>query len=348
MNCLRCFAFLLLLFFLSSCVGKLPEQCAESTSLYAVADFPIGVAINPQRLYFVPEYHRIATTQFNSFTPENVMKADHLHPGEHVYDWTEADALADTCARYKIRLHGHTLIWHQAVPDWITYYQGSSDDWKDLFREHIQTTVRHFKGRVVAWDVVNEAFNEDGTLRNSLWRKHIGDDYIELAFRYAQEADPNALLFYNDFNLELNPVKRANVLAFLDRIKLRGVRVDGIGVQMHVRLHDPDPSDLSAAFADIANHRYQLHLSELDISVNPFSKAIADKSALFREQARYLEQIIRCYRQVPIALRYGVNFWGVSDADSWIPGYFSREDYPLLYDQQYAPKPAYCLLKEIL
>lgn len=346
MNVRSCIVFLCLS--LLSCKRNIPEVCPEHAALYSVSDFPLGVAIAPERMASVPEYRRIALSQFNSYTPENIMKARYLHPEPEVYDWQAADALADTCARYGIRLHGHTLIWHESLPDWLRLYEGTSSEWKQVFKDHIQSIVRHFRGRVASWDVVNEAFHEDGTLRNSLWRQKIGDEYIELAFQYAQEADPDVLLFYNDYALELNPVKRAGVLMLLDRIRSRGVRVDGVGLQMHVRLHDPDPADMSDAFSEVAAHRYRVHLSELDISVNPLAKPITNRQALLKEQATYLEQIIRCYKQLPRDYRYGITFWGLSDADSWIPVHYNREDYPLLYDQQYVPKPAYCLLKDIL
>lgn len=340
--------FLLLTLTFFSCSKNAPSVCPADGVLYQQAAFPIGAAVNPIRLNHVSEYNRIAKGQFNSWTTENIMKPENMHPEPDVYNWIEADALADSCRQYGIRLHGHTLLWHQALPDWIVNGRGTRAEWRQILKDHVRTIVGHFKGRVASWDVVNEAFNEDGTLRNSIWRQLIGDDYIELAFAYAREADPNVLLFYNDYNLESNPQKRAAVHDLLNRLRSRGIQVDGIGLQMHVRLHEPNASEMTACFSEFAADHYKIHLSELDISVNPLSKVISDKASLFTEQAQYLEQIIRCYQQVPAALQYGITFWGVSDADSWIPAFYNREDYPLLYDQQYVPKPAYCLLKKIL
>ncbi len=324
------------------------STCSDSSSLYQQADFPIGVAINVDEFNNNPVYKSIAEKQFNSFTAENIFKADNLHPAEGFFNWTEADALADFCVANNKRIHGHTLIWHSQLLQWIIDFQGSEQDWENLFKEHIQTIVKHFKGRVKAWDVVNEAFNEDGTLRNSIWRQKLGNQYIEKAFRYAHEADPEAILFYSDYNLESNPSKRKSALNYLNNLRRRGVKVDGIGLQMHVGISFPEPAQLAESFKCVTDNHYKLHLSELDISVNLLGKDIEADISLFQKQADYLGKIVLNYKQIPTKYQYGITFWGVSDRDSWIPSYYNREDYPLLYDQNYVPKPAYCKLLETL
>ena len=333
---------------LFSCKQKETKECSDSTLLFQKTDFPVGLAVNTDKYFTNPVYQSIANKQFNSFTAENIFKARYLHPEENTYYWAEADALTDVCLKNNKRMHGHTLIWHQDVPQWIINFDGSKTEWEQLFKNHIQTIVKHFKGKVSAWDVVNEAFNEDGTLRNSIWLQHLGETYIEKAFRYAHEADSEALLFYNDYNLEFNVNKRKSVLTYLNNLRHKGIKIDGVGLQMHVSISFPAPSQIADAFTDVFRNDYKVHVSEMDISVNFFSQDINPDKSLFEKQADYLGKIILHYKQLPKKYRYGITFWGLGDKDSWIPSYFGREDYPLLYDNDYAPKPAYCKLIETL
>ena len=338
----------LLLTFFFSCAKNDSSVCDDSDGLYMHSDFPIGVAIDINELYSNSLYKSIAIKQFNSVTPENIFKAEYLHPEPAFFDWTDADSLTNFCIANNKRLHGHTLIWHQQLPKWILNFQGNSSDWEQLIKTHIQTIVLHFKGKVTGWDVVNEAFNEDGTLRNTIWRQKIGAGYIEKAFIYAHEADPNVLLFYNDYNLESNPNKRNSVIGFLNNLRNRGIKIDGIGIQMHINILSTEATQVASALQSISNNDYQIHLSELDISVNPLGKDITPSQSLFTKQANLLGEIVLQYKQIPARYQYGITFWGISDKTSWIIDYFNREDYPLLYDDNYLPKPAYCKLKETL
>lgn len=334
--------------FLSSCKQKDTDKCSDSTALFLQTDYAIGLAVNADKYFTETVYQTIADKQFNSFTAENIFKARYLHPEENTYFWAEADALTGACIKNNKRMHGHTLIWHQDVPEWILNFTGSESEWEQLFKSHIQTIVLHFKGKVSAWDVVNEAFTEDGTLRKSIWQEKIGNTYIEKAFQYAHEADPNAQLFYNDYNLESNVNKRKTVLRYLNNLRNKGIKIDGIGLQMHVSISFPAPSQIADAFTDVFSNDYKVHVSEMDISVNFYGQDINPDKTLFEKQADYLGNIILHYKQIPPKYRYGITFWGLGDLDSWIPSYFGKEDYPLLYDNDYAPKPAYCKLIETL
>lgn len=338
----------LIITLLTGCNADDIPHCTDNVSLYTLSNFPIGTAIDFEELNFNPAYSEIAIKQFNSFTPENIFKADYIHPEQNVYNWTQTDSLSDFCLANKKRLHGHTLIWYKQIPQWILNYQGNSGDWEKLFKSHIQTLVSHFKGKVAAWDVVNEAFNEDGTLRNSIWREKLGDGYIEKAFIYAAEADPNALLFYNDFNLESNPNKCSSVLSLLNNLRNIGIKVDGIGLQMHINIYSAEPSQIASAFQNIADDGYKIHVSELDISLNPLGKDLNPDLELFNKQSVLLSRIVLQYKQIPPAYQYGITFWGISDKNSWIRTAYNRKDYPLLFDDNYLPKPAYCNLKETL
>lgn len=345
---MKIISLLILLTFFLGCKKEEISKCDDSIGLFTFSSYPIGTAIDFIELGNDPLYKSIAIKQFNSITPENIFKAEYLHPEPLFFNWTEADSLVSFCQNNNKRLHGHTLIWHQQLPQWILDYQGSTSDWEQLMKVHIQTIMTHFKNKVTAWDVVNEAFNEDGTLRNSIWKQKIGVSYLEKAFLYAKEADPNALLFYNDFNLESNPTKRNSVLALLNNLRNRGVKIDGIGIQMHISNYYPESTQIANSFQEIVADNYKIHVSELDISVNPLGKDIVPSETLFNEQANLLGRVVINYNKIPKQYQYGITFWGISDKNSWIRSFYNREDYPLLYDDNYLPKPCYCKLLRTL
>ncbi len=237
-----------LLFF--SCQKENLSLCENlSSNLSDRVGFYCGIAVDLPKILNNQNYSHIVSSQFNSVTAENVMKPAYLHPTQNTYYWTEADQLADYCVANSKRLHGHTLIWHQQLPNWILNYQGSSADWENLLKEHIFRIVSHFKGKVASWDVVNEAFNDDGTLRNSIWKENLGASYIEKAFFYARQADSTAKLFYNDHSLAINPVKRTAILNYLNSLKSKGTPIDGVGMQMHIFNAFPENLEISRANA---------------------------------------------------------------------------------------------------
>lgn len=329
---------------LAACQKEKIGQCAATQALYAHYPFPIGAAINTDELYRNQPYQELAVGQFNSVTPENSFKPNALHPGPNDYAWDEADQLAAFCRQHGQRLHGHTLLWHQALPGWLWAFRGTTAQWEELFKAHIQTICRHFRGQVASWDVVNEAFEADGTLRNTLWKQHLGSSYLEKAFRYAHEADPAALLFYNDYDLDSNPVKRRAVLSWLATMRQRGVPVHGLGVQLHISILNPENSQIAEALHELQQTGLPIHLSEVDVSVNPLGKPVEPTPELLQRQADKLAFVVRTYQELPRAQQYGITFWGISDRHTWIRSYFHRDDYPLLFDDSYQPKPAYCRL----
>ena len=329
---------------LVACRKEPGGPCDASQPLYAAYPFPVGVAVNTDALDANPAYEAVAARQFNSVTPENIFKPSYLHPGAQDYEWGEADQLAAYCQAHQQRLHGHTLVWHQQLPRWMREFAGSPADWEQLLQDHIQTICRHFRGRVSSWDVVNEAFEADGTLRNTIWRAHLGDGYLEKAFRYAHAADPDARLFYNDYDLESNPVKRRAVLTLLQTLRQRGVPVHGLGMQLHISILHPENTQIAEALREVQQSGLLVHLSEIDVATNPLGNAGEPTAERLQRQADKLAFVVRTYGELPRAQQYGITFWGVSDRDSWIRGYYHRADYPLLFDDYYQPKPAYCAL----
>lgn len=313
-------------------------DCNEK-SLYQLSDFNVGVAVNHNKLLNDDKYIQVVKSQFNSITPENSMKPSFIHPAENVFYWEEADQLVDFCNSQKKSIHGHTLIWHKQLPAWMENYSG---DWHTMFRDHITTLVSRYKGKIKAWDVVNEAFEDDGTLKNTIWKQHIGENYIALAFQYANQADPDALLFYNDFNLESKPNKMAAVLKMASDFKAMGVPIHGIGLQMHVSHNYPTDRLIQNSLECFCETGLKVHISELDVVINSDKNTESPTFHLMKEQKKRIKTIVEAYNKLPMENKYGISLWGVSDADTWVRKEFSRDDWPLLYDDEYNIKPAYC------
>jgi endo-1,4-beta-xylanase len=298
-------------------------------------------------------YQGTLLNEYNSMTADYEMKFDIVEPQQAVFNYAPGDYIVGFAAQHHIRMHGHNFIWHQALPDWVLNFQGDSLAWENLFKTHIEGEATHYKGQVASWDVVNEAIRDDnGQLRNqdgtpgdgtgSIWRRHLGPDYIARAFLYAHEADPNALLFYNDYGQEWGGVKLDSMITLVTNLKTRGIPISGIGMQMHIDIN-VDTAGVSSALKRLAATGLLVHVSELDISVNPNNNPnIVFTSALQLQQAALYQFVAESYRaNVPAAQRYGITTWEFSDHDSWIMPTYNRRDWPLPFDSAYKKKPAY-------
>jgi endo-1,4-beta-xylanase len=318
-----------------------PERlidCKES-SLFERADFYVGVAVSLSRLNNHQVYREKVLSQFNSVTAEYAFKPSFIQPSKNNFNWEEADRLTDLALKYNKNIHGHTLIWHEEIPDWMWAYQG---DWRDLMKDHIYKVITRYRGRIKAWDVVNEAFDENGNLRDSPWREKIGDDYIGLAFRYAREADPDAMLFYNENYLETNPRKQQAVINMIRDFKSAGVPIDGVGLQFHISYNYPTDRQVKQALKMFSELGVKIHISELDVALNLNGNEKKPTYRLLKEQKKKIEVIVKEYKALPAEIKYAITLWGVSDEHSWIRDYFEWEDWPLLYDDDYKIKPCYC------
>ncbi|GAB3249250.1 endo-1,4-beta-xylanase [Larkinella harenae] len=315
---------------------------STSTSLKTAAPFPIGAALNPNLLKKNPAYRRIAQNEFSGITSENHLKMHHVHPEPNRYDWSGGDALMLFARQNGQRMHGHALLWHQAVPKWVREFQGDSTAWQQLIKTHIYAVVRHYKDQIAAWDVVNEAFEDDGTLRKSIWLEKLGPDYIARCFRYAREADPDIKLFYNDYGQESSPQKLAAIVKLAADFKKRRIPIDGIGLQMHTNIKHPD-GQIENALRKTAATGLLVHISELDVRINPDKQpGFVPTDALWQQQKQKFTAIVKLYKTVvPKAQQYGITTWNVGDDDSWIPNFCKCTDFPLPFDRQYARKPAY-------
>jgi endo-1,4-beta-xylanase len=309
--------------------------------------------------------------QFNAITPENSMKWERIHPKEGVYDFTAADALVKFANSHQHFITGHTLVWHSQVPDWVfEHHDGTPLNRTELLKrleDHINTVAGRYAGKIDAWDVVNEALNEDGTLRQSKWLTIIGDDFIEQAFKMAAKAAPNAKLYYNDYNL-YKPEKRKGVIKLVKELQSKGIKIDGIGMQAHYSLTSPDLKEVENSIIAFANLNVSVLITELDVSVLPFpdeKNMGADVALNFDLQASYNPYPKELPKEIQqqLATRYKslfaifnkhykvidrVTFWGVNDGQSWRNDWpmKGRTDYPLLFDRQLKAKPFVACLNQ--
>jgi endo-1,4-beta-xylanase len=317
--------------------------------------FPIGVAVSPQALK--TDQATLIVEQFNSMTPENAMKMGPIHPKENEYFWSHADSIVAFAQHNNLKLRGHTLCWHSQTPKWLFTDEKGVTVSKEVLlkrlKDHITAVVTRYKGKVYAWDVVNEAISDkpDEFLRNSEWLKICGEEYITKAFQYAHEADPNALLFYNDYN-EINPVKREKIFKLVKSLKDAGVPIHGIGLQGHWALNEPSRSQLDSTLTRFSELGLKIQITELDISVYPKEHTARERKAedydsnfTKEKEAKQIEVYKMCFelfRKHKDAIS-GVTFWNISDRHSWLDNFpvRGRKDYPLLFDKDLKPKKAY-------
>lgn len=326
--------------------------------------FRIGAALNQSQ--FEEKDARaagIVPVQFNTISPENVLKWEVVHPRADGYNFGPADAYVAYGDKYKMFTIGHCLVWHSQVPRWVFQDDKGAPLTRDALlarmKEHITTVVGRYKGRIAGWDVVNEALNEDGTLRKSQWLNIIGEDYIAKAFQYAHEVDPKAELYYNDYSIE-NEAKRKGAVELVRKLKDQGVFITAMGLQGHDSLEFPtlqQQEDTIMAFAALG---VKVSISEFDVDVlprnapgnsadvsatstggpNPYANGLPD-SVQQTLAKRYAELFGVFVKHAGVMSR--ITFWGVTDGDSWKNNFpiRGRTNYPLLFDREGKPKPAF-------
>jgi endo-1,4-beta-xylanase len=330
----------------------------------------VGVAINTDQITGKDiEGDALIAQQFNSITPENVMKWEVIHPRPDSYDFSMADKYVEFGQKHHMFIVGHNLCWHSQTPAWVFKDDKGNPLSRDVLlqrlHDHIQTVVGRYKGKVQSWDVVNEALNEDGTMRQSQWYKIIGDDYIVKAFQFAHEADPTAQLNYNDYNLE-NPAKRKGAIAIVKTLHAARVPIAVVGSQAHLHLADGTAHDEEAAIEELSAAGVKVAITELDIDVLPSAWGhTADVGVTAKQDSKlnpYSNGLPEDVQQ-KLATRYGdlfavfwkhrdvvnrVTLWGATDKTSWLNNWpvRGRTSYPLLFDREGKPKPAfYAVLK---
>jgi len=311
--------------------------------------FPVGVSVSPASL--TGEESDLIRKNFGSLSPENVMKSGLIHPQENNYAWENADQIVNFAQKNGLLMRGHTLCWHQQTPAWLFKDKEGRPVTKQVLlgrlKEHISTVVSRYKGKIYAWDVVNEAIDDKDSVffRASDWYKICGEEFIADAFRWAHEADPKAVLFYNDYDTE-SPVKRDKIFNLLRKLKADGVPIDGIGLQGHWDLTTPTEKTLGESIAKFSSLGLQVQVTELDVSVySPAEKDPSNHQFTAEREQRQMGQykmIFRVLREYKRQIT-GVTFWNVSDRSSWLDNFpvRGRKNYPLLFDQQLHPKKAF-------
>ena len=323
--------------------------------------FTIGVAVN-KRNVAQPEHQALIRQEFNSITAENDMKPVSVHPAEGVWHWEGADSIANFCRQNGIKLRGHCLCWHSQFSDWMFTDKKGRPVKKEVFyqrlREHIHTVINRYKDVVYCWDVVNEAiadqaFGRPGRpanpYRDSRLYQLCGDEFIVKAFEYAREADPNALLFYNDYN-ECDPAKRDRIYNMVKKMKDAGVPIDGIGMQGHYNIYGPSEADIDAAITKYAQLVDHIHVTELDVRTNTeqggqlrFSRGERKPLASYLQtlQNDQYNRLFRVFRKHKDVID-NVTFWNLSDRDSWL----GANNHPLPFDENYKPKRVYNIIRD--
>jgi endo-1,4-beta-xylanase len=322
----------------------------SAQSLRAYADkrgILIGTAVNPS-LFSEEAYASTLAREFNMVEPENVMKWGTIRPDRDTFNFKPGDQVVAFAQAHKMKIRGHCLVWSEYNPAWLERGSATPEEMSKLLREHITKVMKHYAGQVFAWDVVNEAFEANGSIETSIWYdrpgigfKGKGTAYIEQAFRWARAADSKALLFYNDYDAEgLNPKSDA-VYAMVKDFKSRGVPIDGVGLQMHIfTLSIKEIADLEANITRLTALGLQVHITEMDVGLPMDSKGQLAHQADLQQQADIYRYVAAaCLRQRGCT---AFQTWGFTDKYTWVPDYTKgAKGAPLLFDQNYAIKPAY-------
>lgn len=344
-----------------SCTQKIVKQNSSSLKSSFKNNFYVGAAINDGQINGIDTAGvNLIQKEFNSITPENSMKWMYIHPQIDTFNFHQADKYVALGERENMFVVGHTLVWHSQIAQWVNEINDSITMATHLAK-HIKTIVTRYKGRINAWDVVNEALNEDGTLRESIFLKTMGDRYLEFAFKQAELADSDAQLLYNDYNL-VNPEKREGAIQLIKRLQASGAKIDGIGMQGHWSLSGPSIKEIENSILAYSELGIKVMFTELDVTVlpNPWDLEGAEVDQNF-EGSEFMNpypeglpdsvkiQLAQRYEDIfKLFLRHDdkigrVTFWGTNDGSSWLNNWpiNGRTNYPLLFDRDLHPKMAY-------
>ena len=330
------------------CFAQTLRQNADKSGML------IGAAVEPS-LLSEAAYAATLAREFNMIEAENVMKWGAIRPNRKTFNFGPGDRVVAFGRQHKMKVRGHTLLWSEYNPRWLVKGNFTPAELNAMLREHITRVIAHYRGRVFAWDVVNESFLADGSVEPSIWYdspgiglKGKGTAYIEQAFRWAREADPDALLFYNDYDTEAINPKSDAVYEMVKNFKRRGVPIDGVGIQAHIfNLDLKELSSISANISRLVDLGVQVHITEMDVALPvDASGAVLDRSDLSKQAEVYGLVATACFQQ-PGCTAFMT--WGFTDKHTWIPNYTKgKKGAPLLFDKNYAPKPAYAVVLDSL
>ncbi|EJL63405.1 endo-1,4-beta-xylanase [Flavobacterium sp. CF136] len=311
--------------------------------------FFVGMAVKASQLTGGSPYDIILKNEFSSISAEYEMKMDPISTASGVYNWTAADKIVTYGNSNGINVHGHALVWHNAVPAWLKDFSGTDAEFALEVKKYITAVVTHYAGKVKSWDVVNEAVDDNGSMRNTLFLNRMGPNYIKDCFQWARNAanaagDTNLLLFYNDYATSTNMAKQDKVFSIVDDLKA-GNLIDGLGFQMHNKYLTPTKAQIETDINRAVAKGLKIHVSELDIQVNPSNDISTFTNERRLAQKEKYKEMVQLYNALPAANKYALTIWGMRDNDSWIP--YSTElnhtgnDWPLLYDSNFAVKSSH-------
>lgn len=309
----------------------------------------IGTAVGAKRLND-PICRPIITREFNIITCENAMKFRATHPKKDEYTFADADTIVEFAQKNKMKIRGHTLAWDKSLPDWLIKGNLSSNQVKKILEDHVRKVVGHFKGKLLAWDVINEPIHHHKFGPENFWYEKIGPEYIELVFRWTHETDHNAKLFINEWGMEEIGEKSDVMFSLIKNLLKNGVPIHGIGFQMHRGIGDPklmdglpDLKSTEDNFKRFADLGLEIHVTEMDIQTYGYK---GSQKEIFDAQGRAYGDIVKTILKIPAVK--ALVFWGVFDKYSWIPYCFKHPDCAHLYDEDFEPKPAYFAIGETL
>lgn len=351
----------------SACDTEQTQERTEPALKDVFADaFMMGAALNRSQVTGQDiRGAELASYHYNAITPENDMKWEVIHPEPGVYNWGPADALVDFAEENDMFITGHTLVWHSQTPDWVFYDDDGNllnkEALLDRMRNHIREVAGRYKGRVQSWDVVNEALNDDGTMRESYWYQITGMDFLVEAFKTAREVDPEAELYYNDYSLEL-PEKRDGAIRLVEYLQEHDAPITGIGTQGHFHLDMPTEENIRATLSKFAALGIDVMVTEVDIDVLPraydYMGADVSVNVELQEGLNPYPDGLPEYKEQELADRYRqifdifldhkdditrITFWGVQNGDSWKNNWpvRGRTNYPLIFDRNWGPTLSY-------
>jgi endo-1,4-beta-xylanase len=304
-------------------------------SAAAARGVTFGAAVNLDALRNEQSYRDTLAREFTMLVPENELKMRTTRPAREVFDFCGADQIVAFAQANNLKVRMTPLVWHRSLPAWLTEGTWTRDELVAILHEHVTTTVAHFKGVVKQWDVVNEPLSDAGSeLRHSIWYDGIGPEYVELALRWAHEADPDALLFLNDYGTERTGTRNSTLLSLVSSLRQRGVPLDGVGFQTHTSGAGPGRAGLRSAMAGFAQLGLQVAVTEADIGVDPVALRTDRRAALSAQADAWHGLLDGCLDTMHSCLTFVA--WGFTDAHSW-----RAVEEPLPFDASYTPKPAY-------
>jgi endo-1,4-beta-xylanase len=326
--------------------GSTGEKSSPTSLRYLAEkrDFGIGAAVEMEPFENDANYRKVLAREFNILVPENQFKFEYVHPKTNGYDFSDADTLVDFAQANKMKVRGSPLVWHYSLPNWVEAGNYTRTQLLTILKKHIQTVVGRYRGKVYAWDVVNEVINRDGSLRDTIWLRNIGPEYIDLAFRWAHEADPDAKLFYSDYAAEELGQKSDGIYDMLRGLVQRGVPVNGLGFQSHLGLkYIPDVESVRKHIKRIGDLGLEVQFTELDVKIQ---EGTGSNEARLEAQANLYGDLLKLCTSSPNCSAFIT--WGFTDRYTWIQATTGLVEAPLIFDASYTPKPAYNTMQQIL